>query len=236
MGVDAYMREYEKEAEARLQTNLRFAAAGVRFADIRTAYIDENTAIGSGTFLGPCVVIEGAVEIGRNCRIGQNTRIQDSRIGDDTEIEQSVILRSRVGNHVRIGPFAYLRPGSDIGDHAKIGDFVEVKNASVGDGSKASHLTYIGDADVGANVNLGCGVVFVNYDGKNKYRSTVKDGAFVGCNVNIVSPAVIGESAYVAAGTTVTRDVPQGSLSVGRTKEKLIEGWVERKGLLRKRT
>jgi bifunctional UDP-N-acetylglucosamine pyrophosphorylase/glucosamine-1-phosphate N-acetyltransferase len=113
-----------------------------------------------------------------------------------------------------------------------VGDFVEVKNSSLGRGSKASHLTYIGDSDVGDNVNLGCGVVFVNYDGKSKHRSTVRDGAFIGCNVNIVSPVTVGEGAYVAAGTTLTRDVPEGALAVGRAKERNIDGWVARRGLL----
>ncbi|MPN50577.1 Bifunctional protein GlmU [bioreactor metagenome] len=139
-----------------------------------------------------------------------------------------------MGNNTNIGPFAYLRPGSVIGNDVKVGDFVEVKNSSVGDGTKASHLTYIGDSDVGENVNIGCGVIFVNYDGKEKHRSVVKSGSFVGCNVNLVSPVVVEEGAYVAAGTTVTRNVPKGALCVGRAREKNIEGWVARRGLLDK--
>ena len=225
---------YEREAEERLRANLAFAARGVRFADIRTAYIDGCASIGRGTLIGPCVTIEGGTRIGEDCRVGQNTRIRDSLIGDCVEVEQSVIVGSEVGARARIGPFAYLRPGSRIGEGAKVGDFVEIKNSSLGKGAKASHLTYIGDAEIGDGANLGCGVVFVNYDGKGKHRSTVGNGAFVGCNVNIVSPLSVGDGAYVAAGTTLTANVPDGALAVGRVKQKNLEGWVARRGLLKK--
>jgi bifunctional UDP-N-acetylglucosamine pyrophosphorylase/glucosamine-1-phosphate N-acetyltransferase len=223
---------YERQEKERLRINLGFAAGGVRFTDIRAAYIDEGASIGAGSLIGPCVVIEGGTRIGENCRIGQNTRIRDSLIGDGAEVEQSVIVESRVGARSKIGPFAYIRPGSAIGEDAKVGDFVEVKNSSLGKGSKASHLTYIGDSDIGDGVNLGCGVVFVNYDGRDKHRSAVGKGAFVGCNANIVSPVSVGEGAYVAAGTTVTADVPDGALAVGRTKQRNLAGWVARRGLL----
>ena len=134
-----------------------------------------------------------------------------------------------------MGPFAYLRPGSTIGDGCKVGDFVEVKNSSMGDGAKASHLTYIGDSDVGKNVNLGCGVVFVNYDGSQKYRSVVDDNAFIGCNSNLISPIHIGEGAYVAAGSTITEDVPGGALYVARSRGRTFRDWVEKRGILKKR-
>ena len=177
--------------------------------------------------------MEGKTVIGDNCLIGHNTRIKDSIIGDKTEIESSIILESKVGESTKIGPFAYIRPNSFIGNHCKVGDFVEVKNSSLGDGSKAAHLTYIGDSDIGRDVNVGCGVIFVNYDGRDKYRSTVKDGAFIGCNTNIISPIVVEEDAYIGAGSTVTTDVPKRSLYVSRAKGRVIEGWVERKGLLK---
>jgi bifunctional UDP-N-acetylglucosamine pyrophosphorylase/glucosamine-1-phosphate N-acetyltransferase len=207
----------------------------VKFIDLKAAYIDETVVIGKGTIIYPGVILEGSTVIGENCVIGPNTRAVDSQVGNDTEVQSSVILESRIGNHTTVGPFAYLRPNSTLGDHVKVGDFVEVKNSSIGDGSKASHLTYVGDSDVGKDVNLGCGVVFVNYDGKNKHRSVVKDRCFVGCNVNLVSPVTVEEGAYIAAGTTVTRDVPEGALCVGRAKEKNIEGWVARRGLLNKK-
>ena len=202
--------------------------------DIRAAYIDEGVSIGAGTTIYPCVVIEGDVTIGENCTIGQNTRIKDSVIGDGTSVQSSVILESRVGNETSIGPFAYLRPGSDVGSGCKVGDFVEIKNSKLGDGAKAAHLTYVGDSDVGERVNLGCGVVFVNYDGSSKYRSVVEDGAFIGCNVNLVSPVHVGREAYVAAGSTITKDVPDGALYVARAEGRSIEGWVEKKGILKK--
>jgi bifunctional UDP-N-acetylglucosamine pyrophosphorylase/glucosamine-1-phosphate N-acetyltransferase len=141
----------------------------------------------------------------------------------------SVLTECAVGEGSTVGPFAYLRPDADVGKNVKIGDFVEIKNSRIGDGTKVSHLTYVGDSDLGENINLGCGVVFVNYDGREKHRSVVGEGAFIGCNVNIVSPVNVGENAYIAAGTTVTTDVPAGSLSVGRARTKHIPGWVERR-------
>jgi len=227
--------EYETIEKRRLEINIKHLENGVNFIDIRTAYIDADVKIGSGTTIYPCVVLEGNVIIGANCIIGQNSKITNSKIADDVEIQSSVILKSKVGAASKVGPFAYLRPNSIIGSHCKVGDFVEVKNSSMGDGSKASHLTYIGDSDVGRDVNIGCGVVFVNYDGAAKHRSIVGDGCFIGCNVNIISPVIIEKGAYVAAGSTVTKNVPSGALCVARAKDKTIEGWVERKGLLKKK-
>ncbi len=224
--------EYEAMEKARIQRNLDYMEAGVSFIDVKTAYIDEGVKIGRGTVIYPCVVLEGDVTIGENCIIRQNTRIKDSTIGNGTTIESSVILESRVGDETSVGPFAYLRPNSDVGSHCKVGDFVEVKNSKMGDGAKAAHLTYIGDSDVGEKVNLGCGVVFVNYDGSQKYRSVVEDGAFIGCNVNLVSPVHVGKGAYVAAGSTITEDVPGDALYVARARGRIIENWVKKKGIL----
>ena len=206
---------------------------GVTFIDPDSTYIEEAVEIGMDTILYPGTSLKGNTCIGKSCLIGQNSRIEGSLLGDSVEIQSSVIIDSRVGDHSTVGPFAYLRPGSQIGQHVKIGDFVEVKNASIGNYSKASHLSYIGDAEVGSHVNIGCGVVFVNYDGNKKYRSIILSGAFIGSNSNIVAPVTISENAYVAAGTTVTRDVPRGALCLGRVKEKHIEGWVARKKLLK---
>ena len=202
--------------------------------DIRRAYIEEGTRIGEGTFIYPDVILEGNVSIGKDCRIGPSTRIKDSNIGDRTEVQNSVVLESSIGNDTKVGPFAYIRPDSNIGSKCKVGDFVEVKNSSMGDGTKAAHLTYIGDSDVGRNVNLGCGVVFVNYDGTNKHRSVVEDGAFIGCNTNLVSPVTVEKGAYIAAGSTVTRKVPADSLLIARAREEIKEGWASRSGLLKK--
>ncbi len=228
------IEEYEAIEKERISRNLRYMEEGVIFIDLKMAYIDEGVRIGRGTTIYPCAVIEGDVTIGENCVIGQNTRIKDSVIGDNTTIQSSVILESRVGSDTTVGPFAYLRPNSNVGSGCKVGDFVEIKNSTLGDGAKASHLTYIGDSDVGERVNLGCGVVFVNYDGSRKYRSVVEDGAFIGCNSNLVSPVHIGRNAYVAAGSTITKDVPEGALYVARARGKSLEGWVEKRGILKK--
>lgn len=230
------IEECLKLESERLEINKKHLENGVKFVDIRSAYIGPDVIIGRETVIYPCVTLEGRVIIGVDCVIGQNSRIVDSTIGDETEVQSSVIIESTIGNDTKVGPFAYLRPNSTIGNHCKVGDFVEVKNSSMGDGAKASHLTYIGDSDVGKDVNLGCGVVFVNYDGKNKHRSVVEDGAFIGCNTNLVSPVTVEEGAYIAAGSTVTKNVPKGSLCVSRAKERIIKGWVERRGLLNKKS
>lgn len=227
-------KDYEKLEKERIERNIGYANQGVIFMDIRRAYIEEGTRIGEGTFIYPDVILEGNVSIGRDCRIGPSTRIADSNIGDRTEVQNSVVLESSIGNDTKVGPFAYIRPGSSIGSKCKVGDFVEVKNSSMGDGTKAAHLTYIGDSDVGRDVNLGCGVVFVNYDGTNKHRSVVEDGAFIGCNTNLVSPVTVEKGAYIAAGSTVTRKVPADSLLIARAREEIKEGWASRSGLLKK--
>lgn len=229
------LKEYNEKKEKRLSINLKHLENGVEFIDIDNAYIDEEVTIGSGTLIGPCTIIKGETVIGKDCIITQNSRIENSNIGDRVNIDSSVIIDSSIGDETKVGPFAYLRPNSKIGKNCRIGDFVEVKNSSIGDGSKASHLTYIGDGDVGCDVNIGCGVVFVNYDGTNKQRSTIEDGAFIGCNTNLIAPVTVGESAYIAAGTTVSRNVPSDALCIGRTKERNLEGWAREKGLYKKK-
>jgi len=228
------MNEYKQRKGKWRKIAEKHIEAGVDIFDIDNVYIDEDVRIGEGTVIGPCVRLEGSTVIGKNCKIEQNSRIANATIGDDVSIDNSVILDSSVGSNTSVGPFAYIRPGSTIGEACKVGDFVEVKNASMGNGSKSAHLTYIGDADIGENVNLGCGVVFVNYDGKNKHRSTVGDGCFIGCNVNLVSPVDVGDGAYIAAGSTVTKDIPKDALSVGRARQKNIENWATQRGLYRK--
>ena len=229
-----YLDYKEKEA-LRKQVAIRHLENGVEFVDINTAYIDETVTIGAGTLIGPCVTLEGQTFIGEGCTIYQNTRIKDSVISDGASVQSSVIMESKVGKGTKVGPFAYLRPGCTIGENCKVGDFVEVKNSSLGDGSKASHLTYIGDSDVGRDVNIGCGVVFVNYDGTNKHRSNIGDGAFIGCNTNLVSPVSVEDGAYIAAGSTITEDVPKDSLAIARQRQRNIEGWAREQGLYKKK-
>jgi bifunctional UDP-N-acetylglucosamine pyrophosphorylase/glucosamine-1-phosphate N-acetyltransferase len=246
-GFESY---YDEKKELNRRINLDLADAGVRFEDIDMAFIDADVVVGEGTFVGPGVEIRAGSVIGRNCTIekgctiirsrtgdgctvGQHSRLEDADIASGANIMQSVITESEVGEDTGVGPFAYIRPGSRIGARCRIGDFVEVKNSVIGDDTKVSHLTYVGDSDLGSQINVGCGVVFVNYDGREKHRTTVGDGAFIGCNVNLVAPVSIEDNAYIAAGTTVTRDVPAGSLSVGRAKDRNIEGWVEKRGLIK---
>lgn len=227
-------RDYQEKKEANKKIIIQHMDQGVEFLDIDTVWVDPQVKIGKGSVIEPCVQLKGETTIGEGCLIGQNSRIEKSVISDNVTVLSSVILESTVGEKTSVGPFAYIRPGSDIGSLCKVGDFVEIKNSTLGDGTKASHLTYIGDADLGNDINLGCGVVFVNYDGTNKHRSTVEDGAFIGCNANLVSPVKVKKGAYVAAGTTVTTDVPEDALCVGRAKQKVIEGWAEKRGLYRK--
>lgn len=230
-----FLTEAEKKRADRLAVIEKHVNNGVKFIDEFTAYIGGDVEIGKGTLIGPCVTLEGNTVIGEDCFIGQNTVITDSTVGDRVNIKSSVLVESSVGDETTVGPFAYMRPNSHVGKKCKVGDFVEVKNSTMGDGSKAAHLTYIGDSDVGANVNLGCGVVFVNYDGTKKYRSTVEDDAFIGCNSNLVSPVKVGKGAYIAAGSTVTEDVEGDALYIARARGAKKAGWVSAKGILKKK-
>ncbi len=229
MDITSAREKVKMIEDLRMQINLEHMTRGVSFLDINTAYIDSDVEIGEGTLIGPNVTIQAGSKIGKGCTILQSTRISNTIIGDFVKIESSVLVDSEVGAETSVGPFAYLRPKSKVGKKCKVGDFVEVKNSNIGDGSKASHLTYIGDADVGKNVNLGCGVVFVNYDGTNKARSIVEDNAFVGCNVNLVSPVTVKSGAYVAAGSTITEDVSENSLAIARQRQANIEDWVSKR-------
>ncbi|MCX7614134.1 MAG: UDP-N-acetylglucosamine diphosphorylase [Clostridiales bacterium] len=171
-------------------------------------------------------ILYGETSIGKNAIIGPNTLISSSTIGSKTTVNASQIYESSVGEDTKIGPFAYIRPGCIVGNHIKVGDFVELKKSVIGDGTKISHLTYIGDAEVGENVNFGCGTVTVNYDGNEKYLTRVEDNAFIGCNTNLVAPVTIHRGAYTAAGTTITEDVPEDALAIGRCRETIKENWV----------
>ncbi len=202
---------------------------GVSLMDPDQTYIEPDVSIGADTIIEPGCIIKGNTKIGNSCVIGYNSKISNSTIGAEAHIESSVILDSEVGEHTHVGPFAYIRPNSKIGTNVKIGDFVEIKNSTIGDNTKVAHLTYVGDADVGQNVNFGCGTVVVNYDGKNKHRTTIEDNAFIGCNTNLISPVTVENNAYTAAGSTVTKTVPENSLAVARAKQVNIENWVTRR-------
>lgn len=235
LGINNRVQLSEATHLMKIRINRELMMQGVTIVDENNTYIDSDVVIGSDCIIYPNTRIKGDTTIGEGCIIRENTTIEDCTIGDYVEIKSSTLLKSDVGSYTTVGPYAYLRPKSRIGEHCKIGDFVEIKNANFGDYSKSSHLSYIGDADVGRHVNIGCGVVFVNYDGTNKHRSTVGDYSFIGSNSNLVAPVQVGELGFVAAGSTVTKDVPDGALVVARNKEHIKEGWSEKKGLIKKK-
>lgn len=202
---------------------------GVIIENPDTVVIAPGVTIGRDTRIEQNSRITGNTSIGTNCHIGQGTVIRDCTLGDNVHIRSSELEESTVANGVSMGPYAHLRPKSVLGEGVHLGNFVEIKNAVLGEGTKAGHLAYIGDADLGRHINVGCGVVFVNYDGKKKHRTKVEDEAFVGSNANIVAPVTIGKGAYVAAGSTITKEVPAGALSIERAKQANLDGWVERK-------
>ena len=229
MGVNSRVELSRAEDIMRKRINETHMVNGVTIIDTNSTYIEADVQIGNDTIVYPGAMLRGNTIIGTNCIIGMNSNITNSKIGDYTEIENSTIIDSIVGENTNIGPYAYLRPNSNIGNNVKIGDFVEVKNATIEDNSKASHLSYIGDAHVGKDVNIGCGVVFVNYDGKNKYKSVVKDGAFIGSNSNLVAPVTVEEKGFIATGSTITENVPQGALAIARERQVVKEGWVAKR-------
>ena len=188
--------------------------------------IEENIKIGKGTLILPNTIIMGKTQIGENCTIGPNSYICDTIVGDNTKLNNTQSFESEIGSGVTAGPFVQIRPNCKIADKVHIGNFVEVKNSTVDEGSKLPHLLYVGDSDVGKDVNFGCGCVTVNYDGRNKSRTTVKDGAFIGCNTNLVAPVTVGENAFTAAGSTITEDVPDNALAVARNRQTVKEDWV----------
>ncbi|MGL5243753.1 MAG: bifunctional UDP-N-acetylglucosamine diphosphorylase/glucosamine-1-phosphate N-acetyltransferase GlmU [Sarcina sp.] len=204
---------------------------GVTIIDPLNTYIGIDVKIGQDTIIYPGNVIEGNTVIGEDCILYPNSRISDAIIGDRVEVQSSVILESTIGEDTTVGPFAYVRPESNIGSHVRIGDFVEIKKSTIGDNTKVSHLTYIGDAEVGERCNFGCGTVVVNYDGKNKYKTKIGDDSFIGCNTNLVSPVEVKNNTFIAAGSTITKEVPEGCLAVARAKQVNIEGWVNKRKL-----
>ena len=175
------------------------------------------------------MVIEGKTVIGSGVTVGSTSKIVNSVIGDGVDIQSSVILDSSISDNTTVGPFAYVRPGCVVGSNVRVGDFVELKNANIGNGTKISHLTYVGDADVGEKCNFGCGTVTVNYDGRKKYRTTIGNNVFVGCNSNLVAPVTLKDGAYTAAGSTITDEVPENTLAIARARQINKDVWKDRR-------
>ncbi len=225
MGVNSKLHLSQAIKAMKIRINTQHMIDGVTITDPDNTYIGKDVKIAPDTIIYPGCMLEGKTVIGKSCIVGPNTRITSSKIDDCVTIQSSVLVDSKVKSFTTIGPFAYLRPNSNIGEHVRIGDFVEVKNSTIDDGTKVSHLTYVGDSDVGKCVNFGCGTVTVNYDGKTKNRCKIGDGAFIGCNTNLVAPVEIAERAYTAAGSTITRNVPEDSLAIARTRQENKDGW-----------
>lgn len=211
----------------RRNINTKLMIDGVDIPCTDGVMIGKDVKIGSSTTILPNTIILGDTVIGENCTIGPNTYIDNSTVGDRVILDNCKILDSTVENDVDAGPFVKVRANSTLKKGVHIGNFVEVKNSTLGEGTKSAHLTYIGDSDVGADVNFGCGTVTCNYDGKNKYRCEIGDGAFIGCNTNLIAPVKVGDLAYIAAGSTITDNIPEKALSVARARQVIKEGWVD---------
>ena len=212
----------------------RLYEAGVRFTDADSVYLDPTVTVGAGTCLLPGTILTGRTAIGRNCVIGPNSIIRDCLVGDGVKVNASQLSGSVVEDGAELGPFACVRPGCRIGRNGKAGSFVELKNADVGADARISPLTYVGDADVGSGVDIGCGTVTVNYDGDAQFRTVIGDGAFVGCSTNLVAPVKVGEGAYTAAGSTITEDVPADSLAIARDRQVVKKQWAAKRRNRRK--
>ena len=235
LGVNNRVQLAQAEQVLRQRKCNEVMLAGVTLIDPASTYIGADVVIGNDTIIYPNVVLEGATVIGSDNVIGMNCRFVDSIIGDNNDIQSTTIVESTVGNGCKIGPMAYLRPGTVLADQVKIGDFVEVKKSKIGTGTKIPHLSYVGDAVVGSSVNIGCGTITCNYDGVNKYQTTIKDNAFIGSNTNLVAPVVVEEKAFIGAGSTITKDVPADTLAVVRGELRLKDEWSKRQALKKKK-
>ena len=230
LGVNS--RKELAELTAILKSNRadELMAAGVTIEDPASAWIGPDVTIGTDTILHPNVYLEGRTRIGRGCEVHSGVRIVDSAIDDGVVINNfCVIVESHVSSGARVGPFAHIRPQSDVGEQAHVGNFVELKKTALGRGSKANHLSYLGDATIGANVNVGAGTITCNYDGEKKNPTVIEDGAFIGSDSQLIAPVRVGRGAYVAAGSSITEDVPPGALAVARGKQVNKDGWVAKR-------
>jgi bifunctional UDP-N-acetylglucosamine pyrophosphorylase/glucosamine-1-phosphate N-acetyltransferase len=228
MGVNDRWQLAMAEKIMRQRILQRHAVNGVSLQDIDSIYIDADVEIGTSTTLEAGTHLRGATKVGQGCRIGPNTVVVDSNVDDGSIVLLSHVRQAKIGTKVKVGPFANIRPGAVLGDGSKVGNFVELKNATLGPGVAASHLAYIGDAEVGAGSNIGAGTITCNYDGDSKYRTSIGENVFVGSNSTLVAPLTIGDGAFVAAGSVITHDVPSDALALGRARQEVKEGWVPR--------
>lgn len=209
--------------------NYYLYADGVEIWDFDNCYVGPFAEVAPGAVLMPGTILKGNTTIAAGAVIGPNSLLENAVVGEGSTVNASQVYDSTIGERTNVGPFAYVRPGCTVGNDIKVGDFVELKNSTIGNGTKISHLTYVGDTDLGERINLGCGTVTVNYDGKSKYRCTVEDDCFIGCNTNMVAPVTIGKGSYVAAGSTITDNVPAGSLAIARERQTNKPGWADQR-------
>ncbi|TRW79210.1 bifunctional UDP-N-acetylglucosamine diphosphorylase/glucosamine-1-phosphate N-acetyltransferase GlmU [Staphylococcus agnetis] len=228
LGVNDRVALSHAEQLYRIRTNHMHMRNGVTLLDPATTHIGADVKIGADTVIEAGVKLSGNTVIGEDVVVGQYSEIHDSVIEDGVTIKQSVISEAKVGRNSKIGPFAQLRPGSDLGAETKVGNFVEIKKARLDDGAKVSHLSYIGDAEIGARTNIGCGSITVNYDGVNKFKTIVGKDAFIGCNTNLVAPVSVGDGALIAAGSTITDNVPEESLALARARQTTKPGYLNK--------
>lgn len=224
-GINDRVQLSEAEKLMQDRINKTHMKNGVTIISPESVFISADAQIGQDTVIASNVTISGKTKIGADCVIEMGCKIEDSVIADNVTVTSSVILKSEIGESTNVGPFAYVRPGCKIGKKVKVGDFVEVKNVTIDDDTKISHLTYLGDTDIGKNVNFGCGTVTCNYDGKNKFRSTIGNDVFVGCNTNLVSPVNVGDGSYIAAGSTITDDIPEKNFAIARARQTNKAEW-----------
>lgn len=229
LGINSRSQLALAEAIMRRRINERLMEQGVTIIDPGNTYIESDVQIAPDTVIYPFTFLQGKTVIGSDCRIGPASTIRDSTLADGVVVQNSIIIESEIGANCTIGPFSFLRPGTKLAGDNKVGDFVELKKTVVGKGSKIPHLSYVGDAQIGRNVNIGAGTITCNYDGEKKWPTIVEDEAFIGSNTNLVAPVRIERGAYVAAGSTITKDVPEESLGVARGKQVNIPHWVARR-------
>nr|WP_228099205.1 bifunctional UDP-N-acetylglucosamine diphosphorylase/glucosamine-1-phosphate N-acetyltransferase GlmU [Granulicatella sp. 19428wC4_WM01] len=228
LGVNDRVALAQAERLMRQRINTYHMQQGVSLIDPSSTYIDSDVVIGEDTIIEPNVLIKGKSIIGKQCFIGMGSEIVDTIIGNQVNVRSSCLEQSTIDSGVDIGPMAHIRPNSVLGSHVHVGNFVEIKNSIIGSETKMGHLTYIGDAVLGERINVGCGTIVVNYDGKNKHRSTIGSDSFIGCNANLVSPVHIGNGAFIAAGSTITQDVPDDALAIARSRQENKLHYVEK--------
>ena len=229
-GINSRLELAAVSRTVRQKKNDELMASGVTIEDPMTTYVDRDVSIGPDTVIHPCVSLEGRTTIGSGCEIHSGVRIVDSHVGDRVVVHNHcVITNARVEHDAAVGPFAHLRSDANVREHARVGSFVELKNTVLGAGSKSMHLAYLGDATIGAKVNIGAGTITCNYDGRSKNRTTIEDGAFIGSDTQLIAPVTVGKGAYVGTGSTIREDVPAGALAVSAGKQRNIEGWVDKK-------